>query len=649
MKYFGLGLLATLIFPAFDGPAAQERSRDRPDEIEGPKSATLAPIPEVGAGVPAVGQPVRPEIGLPALQKPPEQEEEGLGDASPAAAAKAPRGAAAPVSRVDLGVLQAPPSSGEEKDRPARTAPPGAPSVGAERSSGDAEQARGYSQEGAGSSRFRSHGEPEGRGEAKSQVEEMGRSAQSKLAARDYVGAAQDAARMIQLDRGNALARVFRSEAYNGLGRHREARQEALEAVAREPGNAAAWRNAAWAEDRLGRFDDALASSGKAIKAEPSNGVDYALRAYASEMLGEKTDAMKDMKIAAKYEPKFKGIYEQAVGTGKIFEPDKDDFWAIIETVAAAQREEKPSTGRWLALFGFLALGAGAGGVWLLRRRKGENPLWQADLADAMSPKTAAAPGEQKKIGGQYELGRLLGRGGMGEVFETKDHAHNRTVAVKRLSEEFIRLDPRARERMIQEQRAIAALRHPSIVEIYEVFEEDRDLFLVLEFVKGRSVERLLAEGRTLALGRALEILRPVCRALEYAHAQNLVHRNIKPSNILVPEQGDAKLMDFGAARSPAHSAPEVEAGMARKESDVYSIGACLYEMLTGRAPFAPPANRVQKIRMDFVPPSLRAPELPSEVDDVVSQALQPSPEARLKSVGEFLAKLEAAALQKSD
>src|SRR6185436_2838825 len=133
-----------------------------------------------------------------------------------------------------------------------------------------------------------------------------------------------------------------------------------------------------------------------------------------------------------------------------------------------------------------------------------------------------------------------LGRGGMGVVYEAVDHSLGRTVAIKRMSETIGSQSEKWRQSYIQEARIVASLRHPSIVDIYDIVEQNRNLYLIFEFVRGRTIHQLLSEGR-LSLERAIHILQPVCEALEFAHSRDLVHRDLKPMNIMLTEDGRAK------------------------------------------------------------------------------------------------------------
>ena len=513
--------------------------------------------------------------------------------------------------------------------------------------------------------------------------------AESLLKMHGYVDAAKEAARVLEADPDNAAALVVRSEAYSRLGRCAEARADAERAVSLDFNDPRAWRSKAWAELRLGNFRDAVNDSTRAIQLDPRNAVSYAVRAYAKEMNGDREGAIEDMKVAAQLDLRFQERLEASQKGGQLYDPGMDDAYLLADVVTAAPGSSPVKT--LIRVLGGMFLLLGGCLLWLVFRRPGQGgkkkaATWQDNLAGSLDEKGVPMPraaepqaAQNGRLQGKYELVRTIGRGGMGDVYEGKDHSLNRAVAVKKLAERYAALDPQARERMVQEAKTVAAVHHPAIVQIYEVFEAEGALYLVFEYVRGKTLQQMLAETQTLPPERAAQVLGPVCQALAHAHKQGLVHRDIKPANIMVTEAGHVKLMDFGIARSlsappsapvreiprnatpmpvlisaqyartattagtPLYSAPETQAGVVSKQADVSSLGVCLYEMLTGRTPFPPPGSQEQKMNMDFLPPSLRVPELPPLVDALVLAALQPNPDLRIKTPDEFQARLEAA------
>jgi serine/threonine-protein kinase len=243
----------------------------------------------------------------------------------------------------------------------------------------------------------------------------------------------------------------------------------------------------------------------------------------------------------------------------------------------------------------------------------------------------------------------MLGRGGMAEVRKGTDVRLGRTVAVKRLRTDLAS-DPTFQARFRREAQSAASLNHPSIVSVYDTGEEmssdGTDVaqpYIVMEYVAGRTLRDIVREGRKILPERALEITSGVLAALDYSHRAGIIHRDIKPGNVMLTPAGDVKVMDFGIARamSDAHStmtqtaavvgtaqylSPEQARGeTVDSRSDVYSTGCLLYELLTGRPPFqgdSPVAVAYQHVREQAPPPSTLDDELSPEIDAIVMKAL---------------------------
>jgi len=260
-----------------------------------------------------------------------------------------------------------------------------------------------------------------------------------------------------------------------------------------------------------------------------------------------------------------------------------------------------------------------------------------------------------------YKVLGKIGNGGMGVVLEAEDKALGRKVAIKKMREE-IQSDERERARFLQEARIVAALHHQNIVDIHSILEDDGELYLIFEFVEGKTVDEIIAKKGTLSFTEAQFILRGVCNALDYAHKKGVIHRDLKPSNIMVTAEGMVKVMDFGIAKqakdamakstqtrtvagTPQYMAPEQEEGIVRKESDVFSLGACLYEMVTGQGPFPSPATTASKINKRYTRPSRIKADLPAELDALIDACLEPDPEKRVSNVSVFRQRLDAIGL----
>ena len=271
-------------------------------------------------------------------------------------------------------------------------------------------------------------------------------------------------------------------------------------------------------------------------------------------------------------------------------------------------------------------------------------------------------------IGGRYELGELLGRGGMAEVRKGTDTRLGRVVAVKRLRTDLAS-DATFQARFRREAQSSASLNHPSIVSVYDTGEElatdgsgIAQPYIVMEYVAGRTLRDILREGRKILPERALEISSGVLSALDYSHRAGIIHRDIKPGNVMLTPSGDVKVMDFGIARaiSDASSAMTQTAAVvgtaqylspeqARGEtvdsrSDVYSAGCLVYELLTGRPPFvgdSPVAVAYQHVREPAVPPSDHDTSLTPEIDAIVMKALAKRVEDRYQSAAAMRADIE--------
>jgi outer membrane protein assembly factor BamB/predicted Ser/Thr protein kinase len=261
---------------------------------------------------------------------------------------------------------------------------------------------------------------------------------------------------------------------------------------------------------------------------------------------------------------------------------------------------------------------------------------------------------------GRYEISGELGRGGMGIVYRAYEPVLDRTIALKVLSPDTMH-HPGFAERLRHEAMSAARLRHPNIALLYEFGHADGMPFLAMEYVPGPSLRQLLEAG-PLPYDRALHILGQIGEALDYAHSMGIVHRDVKPSNILVAPNDHVMLIDFGLAEmaesslltadgvvlgTPHYMAPEQADGRgACPQSDQYSLAAVAYEMLTGTPPFhgrAATAVIYAHIHELIPPPSERRPDVPSALDDVLLRALDKAPRDRYPSLASFVADLRAA------
>jgi eukaryotic-like serine/threonine-protein kinase len=263
-------------------------------------------------------------------------------------------------------------------------------------------------------------------------------------------------------------------------------------------------------------------------------------------------------------------------------------------------------------------------------------------------------------IADRYELEELVGRGGMSSVFRARDRLLERRVALKILHDSHL-ADSDLTERFRQEARSVAQLSHPNIVTVIDRGESDGRMFIVFEYIEGEDLKALIERTGPLPVRRALEYAIEIARALAFAHAHGIVHRDVKPQNVLLNGDGGAKVTDFGIARAvdvegvtrtgtilgtSSYIAPEqASGGQVDACTDVYALGVVLFELLTGKIPFE--GENFVAIAMRHVhepAPSVldRRPDVPLRVAQAVERAMAKDPADRFASMDELLAELEA-------
>ena len=263
-------------------------------------------------------------------------------------------------------------------------------------------------------------------------------------------------------------------------------------------------------------------------------------------------------------------------------------------------------------------------------------------------------------VDGRYRAVKRLGSGGMAEVWCVEDEVLGRRVALKLLGGRFVD-DPEFRERFRREARAAAGLAHPNIVGIYDRSEWDGVPYIAMELVDGKTLKELVTERGPLPPDVAIAFTEQILRALGYAHRRGIVHRDVKPQNVIIDSEGQAKVADFGIARAAdsemtqtgamvgtvQYLSPEQAEGRpVDHRSDLYSTGIVLYELLTGQVPFdgeAPISIAIKQINEPPVPPGQLEPGIPPALEAVVMRALEKDPERRFQSADEFVAALENA------
>lgn len=259
-----------------------------------------------------------------------------------------------------------------------------------------------------------------------------------------------------------------------------------------------------------------------------------------------------------------------------------------------------------------------------------------------------------KRIGGRYKLAKHIGGGGMSNVYQAHDMILDRDVAIKILRYDFSN-EEELNRRFQREALSVTSLTHENIVTIYDVGEDEDLHYIVMEHVKGNTLKEYIAEHAPISPTRAVQIMKQLTSAIEHAHEHHIVHRDIKPQNILMDEQGNVKVTDFGIAMALSatsftqtnsvlgtvhYLSPEqARGGTATKKSDIYALGIVLYELLTGQLPFkGESAVSIALKHLQSETPSVRAinPSIPQSLENVVMKSTAKKPEDRYQSVKEM-------------
>ncbi|MBO5208021.1 MAG: Stk1 family PASTA domain-containing Ser/Thr kinase [Lachnospiraceae bacterium] len=260
-------------------------------------------------------------------------------------------------------------------------------------------------------------------------------------------------------------------------------------------------------------------------------------------------------------------------------------------------------------------------------------------------------------IGDRYEILEKIGTGGMSDVYKAKDHKLNRFVAVKVLKQEFSENANFVSKFRIEAQAA-AGLMHPNIVNVYDVGEEGGIYYIVMELVEGITLKKYIEKKARLSVKEAISIAIQVSMGIEAAHNNHIIHRDIKPQNIIISKEGKVKVTDFGIAKAATsntitsnvmgsvhYTSPEqARGGYSDEKSDIYSLGVTMFEMLTGRVPFngeTTVAIAIKHIQEELPSPRDYVPEIPYSVEQIVFKCCQTSPDRRYQSMGELIVDLK--------
>ena len=265
-------------------------------------------------------------------------------------------------------------------------------------------------------------------------------------------------------------------------------------------------------------------------------------------------------------------------------------------------------------------------------------------------------------VADRYEIIEKIGAGGMSDVYKAKDQVLGRFVAVKVLKPEFAE-DVNFVTKFHTEAQSAAGLQHPNIVNIYDVGSEEHMHFIVMEYVEGITLKTYIEKKGQLNYKEAISIAIQVARGIEAAHNNNIVHRDIKPQNIMISHEGKVKVTDFGIARAATsntihsdvmgsvhYTSPEqARNGFVDGKSDIYSLGIVMYEMVTGRVPFdgdTTVAIAIQHLQEEMVAPSVYAPDLPISLEKIILKCTQKSQDRRYASMGDLLVDLKHALME---
>lgn len=260
-------------------------------------------------------------------------------------------------------------------------------------------------------------------------------------------------------------------------------------------------------------------------------------------------------------------------------------------------------------------------------------------------------------LGNRYEIISKIGSGGMADVYKAKCHKLNRFVAIKVLRTEYSQ-DQSFVSKFRMEAQSAACLSHPNIVNIYDVGEENGIYYIVMELIEGITLKKYIERRHKLEIRESIEVAMQVAHGLEAAHAEHIIHRDIKPQNIMISKDGKVKVTDFGIARAVSSqtissntmgsvhyiSPEQARGGYCDERSDIYSLGITLYEMLTGRVPYegdSTVAVALQHIQGEMVPPRQYEPMIPISLERIIMKCTQKKPELRYSSASELIEDLK--------
>ena len=463
----------------------------------------------------------------------------------------------------------------------------------------------------------------------------------------NYRDALAEANSALKENPANLSADILAAQSYAGMGDYGSALKRVRAGLKTAPNNSKLLNLRSQLLSRQGHYHQALAASDIVLEGNPQNAEGYYSRAMALAGLGDKKGVVESLKEAAGLDLKYQRLAEKAASL-----PLNSDLRLLFSQTKQELNPIPKALGfHWEMILGLILLSLS--GLFLLKRRNSGSAMGAQSPLPASEGRTVIL--SENRIAGQYQITRRIGSGGMGLVYEGTDVNLGRRVAIKHLREDLQR-NPQEKERFLSEARLVASLDHPNILRIYSIAEEKGEIYLIFEFIEGKTLDEW-TQGRKINLPQALQVYKAVAQALDYAHAKGVIHRDLKPSNIMIGNNGVVHVMDFGVARlskdpsltsqmtrtivgTPAYMAPETQDGFISKESDIYGLAVCVYESLTGQLPFtATPTGTVNKIKRVY--PLLSSFGFPKAVDLVFNRAFDPNPNLRFKSAREFISEME--------
>ena len=503
------------------------------------------------------------------------------------------------------------------------------------------------------------------------------RAAQNAIGMGDYAGAMAFVNRALAQDPHNPALLSQRSSIYARQHEYAKAAADAHEGLLSAPKDSALLRSLGFAQLRDKDYQGAMATANEMLELNPNDPYAYALRGHAYGSMGDRDAMMADLQRAAELDPSFGPAAAKLASQVQL--PSDKDVLFLFPGEEGPAKTAAPAAERGRN-FGLLVGASILGGLLLAlgllhtvlaplkesltsaftRITRTGPTVGAAEELDTAAPASVNGlmPG---LIRGQYELSRQIGMGGMGMVFAGTDRSLGRPVAIKKMRDE-VRINPQERARFVIEAKTVAALHHPNIVDIYAIAEDGADVYLIFEYVDGKTVHEIVRQAGRLSIADTARVVRSAADALGYAHSKGVIHRDMKPSNMMIDVRGSVKVMDFGVARmakdamtrysmtnnvvgTPPYMAPEQEQGQVRRESDVYSLAVCAYEMMTGKLPFIGigAGMLMNKINMSYVAPSRAIAGLPAALDEVFAKAFQADPDRRYRTPKEFADALESA------